>query len=308
MGLSSKISIFRNAKESVPISSLSFQAYFEGIQDGRWQEKASRIRGASSVDEKKVFKKTVPAVSPSARFLKKRGDDCSHVHSGIICLDIDAQDQRERNLLQERGRFYADPLVWAGHTSISGVGLALYIKINGDQHQESFLQLEQYYREEYDIILDENCKDVSRLRFVSFDPELYLNPDAKVFVPLEVAGRSEEPLCVVRHPKTIASNQYQKMDSLPSDTRSQVERVLKKLEDCQIDITSGYQNWVRIGFALANEFGGLGREYFHLVSRFHHQYRFADCDIQYTSCLNSKRAGGCTIGTFFWYAKQHGVI
>ena len=85
-----------------------------------------------------------------------------------------------------------------------------------------------------------------------------------------------------------------------------IEIVISRLEAQQIDITANYKNWVDIGFALADEFGENGREYFHRISRFYPGYTISNADSQYHNCLKAK-GHGITMKTIFHLAKQSGV-
>lgn len=86
----------------------------------------------------------------------------------------------------------------------------------------------------------------------------------------------------------------------------EVEAVLDQIEKLQLDITSTYESWINIGFAFAEEFGEMGRDYFHRCSRFHSQYKYEECDKQYNQCLKSK-GSGVTIKSFFYNAKNAGL-
>lgn len=50
------------------------------------------------------------------------------------------------------------------------------------------------------------------------------------------------------------------------DTRAKVERIVSLIEQKGIDITNGYDNWLKVGFALTSEFQEAGRGFFHRVS------------------------------------------
>lgn len=85
------------------------------------------------------------------------------------------------------------------------------------------------------------------------------------------------------------------------------ERIIQEVETKRTDLTSSYQDWIIVGFALADEFGVSGRPYFHRLSQFHPDYSIEKCDNQFTKCLNSKRAG-VTIGSLFYMAQEAGII
>lgn len=92
-----------------------------------------------------------------------------------------------------------------------------------------------------------------------------------------------------------------------SDLRLRVEDVICEIEDRGVDIAPTYNEWVNLGFALADEFAEMGRGYFHKLSALHHDYEYAAADKQYNNCLNSKRSG-ITLSTFFYLASKAGIV
>lgn len=91
-----------------------------------------------------------------------------------------------------------------------------------------------------------------------------------------------------------------------SETLKDVNVIIEKIEAGKIDLTSSYDDWLRIGFGFTHEFGEAGRSLFHRVSQFYPDYDFTRCDQQFDNCLKSNREG-ITIGTFFHLAKQAGI-
>jgi hypothetical protein len=85
-----------------------------------------------------------------------------------------------------------------------------------------------------------------------------------------------------------------------------VEDVIQRIESSRVDIAPEYSDWVKVGFAISSEYGELGRNYFHRISKHHVGYDAQACDKQYSECLNGKRQG-VTIATFFHFAKNAGV-
>ena len=79
-----------------------------------------------------------------------------------------------------------------------------------------------------------------------------------------------------------------------------------EIESLHIDIAPSYNDWVNLGFAIADGCGESGRTYFHRLSKLHHDYQYVKADKQYTYCLQGKRQG-ITIATFFYMAEQVGV-
>lgn len=86
-----------------------------------------------------------------------------------------------------------------------------------------------------------------------------------------------------------------------------VKKAVSIIQAKKIDITRQYQNWFRIGCALAHEFGEEGRYWFHKISRVYNHYNEPDCDLQYNKCLKYSKEDGVTIRTFFYLCKSFGI-
>ena len=92
----------------------------------------------------------------------------------------------------------------------------------------------------------------------------------------------------------------------PSDTATRVESLIAQLQATHTDITSGYTEWLKVGFAIASEFGEAGRRYFHDISALYTGYDATECDKKYDECLKSDN-GRTNISTLFYLAEQQGV-
>ena len=90
------------------------------------------------------------------------------------------------------------------------------------------------------------------------------------------------------------------------DLADDIELVTQRIEAAHTDITTGYDNWLELGFALSDALGESGRDYFHRISRFNEGYDQAECDRQYDKCMRS-HGTGVTAKTFFQKAKDAGI-
>ena len=91
-----------------------------------------------------------------------------------------------------------------------------------------------------------------------------------------------------------------------TDTATRVEALIAALRAAGADITADYNDWLKVGFALAGEFGEGGRGYFHDISSLYPGYDQAESDTKYTECLKSD-SGRTDISTIFYLAKNQGV-
>ena len=91
-----------------------------------------------------------------------------------------------------------------------------------------------------------------------------------------------------------------------SDTASRVEALIAELRASGRDITADYGDWLKVGFALASEFGESGRRYFHDISTLYSGYNQEESDTKYSECLKSDN-GRTDISTLFYLAKNQGI-
>ncbi|MBP0902208.1 DUF3987 domain-containing protein [Mariniflexile gromovii] len=85
-----------------------------------------------------------------------------------------------------------------------------------------------------------------------------------------------------------------------------IESYMVAIEQSGMDITGNYGTWRDLGFALAEEYGELGREYFHRISKNYAGYDTKECDEQFNKCLNAK-GHGISIATFYHHAHHANI-
>jgi superfamily II DNA helicase RecQ len=194
----------------------------------------------------------------------------------------------------------SDVYTFVAFRSPSGNGIKLIVKINPsiDTHLEQFLALQKYYQEEYHIEIDGACKDIARCMLLSYDPNIYCNPFSEVYAELYM------PEIKVVAEKTHNINY--KVDVNSSNDQDIIENLTVEIERNGIDITEGYENWIRIGFSLASALGESGRDYFHRLSKFNQGYKLQDCDRQFTHLL-TRNNGSITLGTLIYIARLNGI-
>ncbi len=118
----------------------------------------------------------------------------------------------------------------------------------------------------------------------------------KIFNPkdwLAVPEQKEVPKkSINNYPTTVVAND--------------IETYINALEQSGIDITDTYEKWRDIGFAISEEYGEAGRDYYHRISKNYSGYDHKECDEQYNKCLQAK-GHGISIATLYHYLHQAGV-
>ena len=76
-----------------------------------------------------------------------------------------------------REKLSDSPHLWTLFKSPSGDGLKAVFRVPADQakHAGSFRAVEQHVKQLTGVQIDQACKDVARLCFLSYDPELIYN-------------------------------------------------------------------------------------------------------------------------------------
>lgn len=253
------------------------------LTSAKYKDKVEQIRSLPDKAARDALKATLPAITPGGIFTYRR-EDALMQYSGFIQFDIDLKDNK-RILNYGPLRYtlgYITNVAYCG-LSVSGQGYWGLIPVAcPERHKEHFKAMEKAFKH-LGITIDPAPKNIASLRGYSYDPNAYFNHTADV---LHRTHTDKPPL---PHTYPITTN----------DTRTRVERCINTITARGIDITTTYQQWLRIGLALAAEFGEAGRQYFHEVSRFYPKYSYTETDKKYTTLLrnHNNRVG---IGTFFY--------
>jgi BT4734-like, N-terminal domain len=131
------------------------------------------------------LKKALPGVMWCGQFSNREhpAADKLQEHSGLLCADLDELGQE---LPRVREQLQTSPHLWALFISPTGIGLKAVVRVPADasKHAGGFSAVAQHVRELTGVQIDESGKDISRLCFLTYDPELYHNPNATELEPL----------------------------------------------------------------------------------------------------------------------------
>ena len=167
--------------------------------------------------------------------------------------------------------------------SASGKGLFAIVKLKWPlRHKSHFYSLEKEFARR-DFVIDKACSDVTRLRCATYDPMPHYNPVATAYDGLADSGQAG-----------ISLNFRPGHQGVEAGI---VTRLVKHAISARRIILDDYDEWIRIGYALAS-LGEDGRELFHLLSATSSKYSQTECDKKFTAILRTSR-GEVSIGTLF---------
>ena len=90
------------------------------------------------------------------------------------------------------------------------------------------------------------------------------------------------------------------------DSKAELMAVISELLERRCNVAESYNDWWRIGCALAWELGPEGRDAYHQLSAMSQKYDPRECDRKWAECLRVSD-GRTTRATIFWMAEQAGI-
>lgn len=305
------ISAFPNAKSTKPTT----VALRQFLLSTRHRDKIIALRALPTKKERDEIKKTLPGGTISGTFREKRAAENIEVYNGLVCLDFDA-DANQGKTPAEMKQILAglDEVAYAA-TSVGGGGAyAIIPTTNTDPaaHAAMVDLLGEVFANAYGLTYDRSCKDVCRLRFVSYDPEAYINPNPATFDAARLLALKNEqdnnrpprPLVLRQEARAPSPHGEGRGGARGDRTRERVEALVSAVEQSRHDLTGHYDDWIKLGFAIAAHFGMDGENYYQRLSQFHEKYDHQETEKKYADFVrNGKRI---RIGTFFKILENNG--
>lgn len=175
--------IFKNF--TVPVEKKSLLLIGKDIISDKYKTEVEEIRNLIAQGNKEAAnekKKTLLAFTPSAVFSEKRQMPYLEMYSGFVHLDFDKLTMIALKITFEA--ICKIPYTALCFISPSGNGLKVFVEVNTglEHHDIAYLQVQKYYEDALGFNADPSCKDVTRLCFMSHDPNAYRNIQNEKFM------------------------------------------------------------------------------------------------------------------------------
>lgn len=252
------------------------------------QAQRDAVKAEKDPKKREQLRNGLPCFLPSGTF--ERATDTGLLeHTGFISIDLDAKDNPNITDFSRLKEKISDvPHVAYCGQSCRGAGYVLIIPIaDPAKHREHFNALQADFKK-CGLIIDPSGINVSRKRFVSYDPDPYINTGAKVYA------------------RTMPGSapQYSKPEPPDAATLKEFYALLEEIESAKIDITDNCDRdrMRKIATALINAFADNGLEYAQRLFQYAPGY---DADItaeNYNSLAGRQYAE--TLKTVNMYARQ----
>lgn len=314
---------YYSSHKSEVVQPVKLERVLSAFKKGRFASKISEVRKVLETEGEKRYKEAkrgLPAIAFCGEFAGGHAKENLVKHNNLLVFDIDHLSGDEMS--QAKAKLEADKFILAFWVSPSGNGFKGLIRMDYQNIPESmgldpcykkaFSDVTEYFLEQLGIELDTNCSDFSRICYVCWDTNLYLNDNAEVFT-VDCGDVTAEEKKTVR--KTTAAPKVKSTVFKPVNVpgknaqhdRNMVSAILKYLTKRNLSITRSYDEWLRVGFAIASTFNyDLGVKYFLAFSRLDaDKYDESKCIEKLQECYTSGR-GDVTLGTIVEMARSKG--
>ena len=180
-----EISLYYGATDATPAKTTTVSAVLHRIRTGVYRQTIKRLRYILATQGDSAYtvaKARLAAVTFCGIFTPTRSKGNLVQHSGLIHGDLD----HLLGVQAVKQALCTDPHTTYCFVSPSGNGLKLgvYVAPVSDDaaYKHAWQVVTDYYQRQYGVMWDPSGKDICRLCFVSWDPELYGNPTAQPFL------------------------------------------------------------------------------------------------------------------------------
>lgn len=258
----------------------------------------SKIREIEDKKERDLLKKKLACFNPSGLF-SERNEAGLKAHSKLLQFDIDPAQNPWLNAETApalRGKLPNLKQVAYCSLSASWKGVWGVVPIEQPEHHKEHFEALKADFEGWGIVIDPACSNVAHLRFWSYDPAAYINPNATTYTKL-----------IFPQPTYTARQTGQRWHSeRPTDLAQQaVEYLIQN----RVPLECTYTNFMRIAFACKHEWSeagkGIALDILHACTTFAQSNTARNFDGLWR---NIRRDGGnvTTAGTLVNMAKDRG--
>jgi len=171
---------FKSLRNTKPESTVSVLSILEEIRTDKYKSQIDEIRNFEN-PSKNPLKDKLPVFTPTGIFNHRSMAGLEN-YNGLMCLDIDHIENPEQLKEQCKKLNY----VYSAFVTPSGKGLKVLIKTNAtsENYREIELKVSTAFQHDTGAIRDNHCKDIARIQFVSYDPNIYINENSSLIQPL----------------------------------------------------------------------------------------------------------------------------
>jgi hypothetical protein len=300
----------------------------DDIRNGAYAKDVALARTYLCAEDKIAYdciKSQLPAVTFSGAFLSGHTEKECVQYNSVIVIDIDHLQDEELDTV--RDSLEKDPYIATFWLSPSGKGYKGLMSLvfedclndcpTPERHRIAFKQVFKYLLSNYDIQLDRSGQDISRLCFISYDPDICIKETFESFqvhfdeTPFSLKDKETKPMIPVK----IDSASWKEIEGKATGYANNAENreiltyIYKKLKSKDLSITNTWENWVKVAFSIAScVHPKKGHELFLDLCRLDHEKHDEEKSEHLIWDAYRKNLGKCSMKTILYLARQQGIV
>lgn len=290
-----KVSVFQLSPQGQ--TKIGDVSLLDAIQLGeKYKENIQQLRQIDRNENEKEYKR-IKLQMPMHTVSCLCGNTAKDInkYNNLICIDIDEKDNQQLSIEELRQKVNSLPYTLYSSKSVGGKGLYILIFVDGGK--DDFISHFKALQDEFNklgIIIDRSCKNLNRLRVISFDTENYYNEKAEIYTKKKI----DYPKVTYKETKPTYKANHTK-------DKATFEMALKDIEERGLIITKNHQETLDLSNCMAGVFGEEGRDYLHIIRKQRKGYDEYKLDECFNTSLDYIEQGHqYTLGTFFKYYNQ----
>lgn len=289
-----KVSLYKRVNETKSIT-ITLDDWIHKVSPAA-QKVIEDIRKTNETDPKgaKAMKTVnLPCVTISGLFEGERKASLVTERNPVICIDID--DIPDGMTLDDlKKKVFELPYVFYVSLSARGEGIFALIYYNkNNDFLKTFKALEKDFRD-MGIVIDKACKDICRLRFVSWDSDPLEKEDVEMY--------DEESIDAFDMPQFDSHIEYHSYTQHLFDDWFTYKTIKYLINYCGYR-SDEYQDWLIDGFRLAT-FGEYGYHLFVLLSQSSAGFNASAVEKKWNECVKTTQMTKDCLAYYYGEAKK----
>lgn len=261
------IGVYKNAKSTKRSDIIRLIEFLKPLQDYN-KDVVLRLRQIKDVERQKEYKmNNLIGVTISALLGGNRTVNNIIQHNNLMCIDVDEEDNKELFALydiEDIKRIIFDlDFVYCVCLSCRGKGFYFIVPIPDSKDLGIYYTSMYHKLKRYGINIDKHCKDITRIRFSSYDENILIKRDCEIDIFDEVSEEQieEKRKELERAKRHISKQIIQSRNEQLLYLNRTIDYLIKK----GFDTGKHWSEWATVGKYLKT-LGEDGRLLFHRIS------------------------------------------
>lgn len=292
--LNSRVSLYKRVNETKSMT-ISLDDWLHKVTPAA-RNPVMDIRDTNRTDPKaaKAMKTAnLPCVTISGLFEGERKASLVTTTNPIICVDIDVLPEG-MSLDQLKRKVFELPYVFYVSLSARGEGIFALIYYNMEKDFLYTFKALQYDFKVMGIVIDKACKDICRLRFVSWDEEPLEKEEVDRYEPVYLEMFAD--------PQFYKETKERQNTQVHIDDYFTYQTIKYLIKQCGYRADE-YQDWLMDGFRLAT-FGEYGHALFIYLSSVSQGYNERAAERKWNECVRTTQMTKDCLAHYYAEAKK----